>query len=293
MTFDDIIEEILGHLQAWTASPDQVTALSAGITASDLTLTVDDSSYVSRGMIEIGDELIYIQNVNTASNTLTVLPSGRGWRRTTAAAHSLGDTVVVSPTVPRSVIKTEMNNQIRALYPNIFGISKTSFVFNDITKIGWEIPAAALAVLDVRYKDAYNNWQRVRHWEVEFSADATAFPSGTSLRFYGVPHNHSVEVVYATRPATFTDSSTAFSTTGLTDSAKDLVVLGTLIRLLPAMDISRLAVQQAEAAAIAATRQLDAATTISRDLQRRYAIRLSEERTSINKQYPARIHFGR
>lgn len=293
MTFDDVIEEILGQLQAWTASPDQVTALAADIDASATSLSITDASYVSRGMIEIGDELLYVQNVNTSSNSLTLLPQGRGWRRTTAVAHSAGDTVVISPTVPRWAIKTEMNNTIRALYPNIFGVSKTAFTLTDVTVIGWELPTDALAVLDVRYKDAFSNWQRVRHWEVEFSSNTTDFASGTSLRILGVPTNSSVEVVYATRPAIFTDSSTAFSTTGLTDSAKDLVVLGTLIRLLPALDMSRLGVQQAEAAAIAATRQLDAGTAIAKGIQQRYAIRLTEERTALNKQYPARIHIAR
>ena len=293
MTFDDIIDEILGSLQGYTAAPDQVTALTNDITDSATSLVVDEATYVSRGMIEIGDELMYVQSVNSTTNTLTLLPRGRGYRRTTAAAHSAGDTVVISPAVPRSAVAMEMNNQIRALYPNLFGIGTTEFSFDDVIQQGWEIPAEAVAILDVRYKDPLNNWQRVRAWEVEYSANETDFPSGAMLQFGGVPYGRTVRVVYAKRPAAFTDSTTAFSTTGLSDSCKDVVTLGTLIRLLPNMDISRLSVQQAEAAAIAATRQLDAGTAISRDLQRRYAIRLGEERKALNMQYPARIHFGR
>lgn len=294
MTFDEIVDEILGNLQAYTASPDQVTALTNTIDSSTTSLVVDEATYVSRGMIEVGDELMYVQSVNSTTNTLTLLPRGRGWRQTTAAAHDAGDTVVVSPAVPRATVKTEVNNQIRALYPNLFAVDSTEFDFDDIIQEGWELPAEAVAVLDVRYKDTLNNWQRVRAWEVEYESNATDFPSGVMLRFGRVPYGQTVRVVYAKRPTALSTGSDEFSTvTGLSDSAKDLVTLGAMIRILPNLDVARLHIQQAEAAAIASNRQLDAATSISRDMQRRYVIRLSEERSALNKQYPARIHFGR
>jgi hypothetical protein len=291
-TFDDLVDEVLGNLQGYTAAPDQVTALTTGIDADDTSLTVDEATYVSRGMIEIDDELMYVQSVNTNTNLLTLLPQGRGWRRTTAATHDAGATVVVNPTVPRAIVKTEINNQINALYPNLF--ATTEFDYDDVIQSGWELPAAAVAVLDVRYKDTLGNWQRVRSWEVEWSANTTDFTSGTMLRFGGVQYGQPVRVVYAKRPTALTDGDDVFATvTGLSESARDVVTLGTMIRLVPNMDIARLSVQKAEAQAIASTRQIDAGTAISRDLQRRYAIRLSEERKALNMQYPARIHFGR
>jgi hypothetical protein len=112
------------------------------------------------------------------------------------------------------------------------------------------------------------------------------------LRFGGVQYGQTVRVIYAKRPTALA-SGDDFTDSGLSESARDVVTLGAMIRIIPNLDISRLHIQQAEAAAIAANRQLDAATVISRDLQRRYAVRLSEERTALNKQYPARIHFGR
>ena len=160
-TFGSVIEEIISNLQGYSAAPDQVTACTTPFTLTDTTLVVDDATVLGRGLIEIGTELMWVQNVAPTGNTITLLPKGRGWRGTTATTHAVGDTVVVSPAVPRSVVAREVNNHIRALYPDVYAVTTTEFVYNNVIKVGWGIPAAAIVILDVRWKDFRNNWQRV------------------------------------------------------------------------------------------------------------------------------------
>ena len=121
----------------------RVTSISADVGLTDTTIPVDDSSVMGRGLIEIGTELMWVQTVPATGNTATVLPKGRGWRGTTATTHTLGDTVVVSPSIPRSVIAREVNNHIRALFPDVYAVQTTEFAYSSVLKLGWGIPEDA------------------------------------------------------------------------------------------------------------------------------------------------------
>jgi hypothetical protein len=294
VTFGDLIEEIVGNLQGYTAAPDQVTSASADIGATDLLIPVDDASVSGRGMIEIGNELMWVQSVNTITNTFTVLPRGRGWKGSTAQAHAHGDTVVVSPAVPRFSVSREINNLIISLYPDIYAMQTLEFTYNNILKRGWALPATALAVLDVRWKNFLGNWERIRSWETENGADLTDFPTGKNLRLrYGVPIGRTIQVVYAVTPTQLVNETDLFTSSGLPDHAKDLIVLGTMARIIPNLDVARLSVENAPASELATTRPQGGAISIAKYFEAKYAQRLQSERSELNRLYPARIHFTR
>lgn len=293
-TFGDVIEETISNLQGYTAAPDQVTSVSAPVGATDTSITVDDATVLGRGLIEIGTELMWVQNVAAAGNTVTLLPRGRGWRGTTAVTHATGDTVVVSPAVPRFVIAREINNHIRGLYPDVYAVATTEFTYNNILKVGWGIPAEAVAILDVRWKDFRNNWQRIRRWEAENSANLVDFPTGRCVRFTNViPVGRTVQIVYAYTPTTLVNEADLFSSTGLSDGAKDLVVYGAMARVVPNLDVSRLAVQYAAAEEMGQARPHGGAITVAKYIKAVYQERLRQERTALNIKYPARIHLTR
>ena len=292
-TFGSVIEEILSNLQGYSAAPDQVTSISADVGLTDTTIPVDDSSVMGRGLIEIGTELMWVQTVPATGNTATVLPKGRGWRGTTATTHLLGDTVVVSPSIPRSVIAREVNNHIRALFPDVYAVQTTEFAYSSVLKLGWGIPEDAVAILDVRWKDFRNNWQRIRTWEAENGADLTDFPTGRCVRFRGIPVGRTVQIVYAVNPTVLVGEGDLFSGTGLSESAKDLVVLGTMARVIPNLDVSRLQVQYAAAEEMGQARPQGGGIAVAKFVQQQYMARLRAERTKLNITYPARIHFTR
>lgn len=293
-TLGDLVEEVVSNIQGFTAAPDQMTYLAADCTSSDTTLYVNDASNISRGLIEIGSELIWVQTVNTSTNTLTTLPKGRGWRGSTAAAHATNDTVVVSPVMPRYIAAREINNEIAALYPSIFGVKSTEFTLDSVIQLGWPLPTDAESVLDVRWKDFMGNWQRVRGWELEKASNTDDFPSGTALRITdSVPISRTVRVVYGTMPTTLTDESAQWSTTGLSNAAKDLVILGAMIRAIPMLDVSRLSVQYVPADELDQPRPIGSALGIVKDMRQTYQVRLMQERTILATRYPARIHRTR
>jgi hypothetical protein len=289
-TLGTLIQEVLSVLQGYTADSDQVTSLSAPIGATDTTFTVDDASGLSAGIVEIGDELVWVRSVDTASNTAQTLPSGRGWRGTQPTAHAAGELVSVSPTVPRSAIVREINNVIRALYPSIYGVGTTEFTYLNLLKVAWDIPAEVESVIDVRWRDPIGNWQPVRHWSVENSLDATDHTTGTALRVIGVPSGFKVQVVYGKRPTVLTSLTQEWTDCGLSGGSKDLLILGAIYRLLPALDVSRLSVSYAPADELDQPRPLGSALTVAKQYHQDYLARLAEERDALNRRYPARWH---
>ena len=292
-TFGTVIEEVLSNLQGYSAAPDQVTSVIADVGLTDITLEVADAQDLGRGLIEIGQELMWVQSRNDTGNTVTLLPKGRGWRGTQAVTHATGDTVTVSPSVPRSVVAREANNQVRALYPDVYAVQSAQFVFNNILKVGWAVPVEAVVILDVRWKDYRNNWQRIRTWEAENGADLTDFPTGRCVRFRGIPIGRTVQIIYGTTPIPLVAETDLFSTSGLSAGAKDLVVLGTMVRVIPNLDVSRLQVQYAAAEEMGQPRPNGGAITVAKYVQQQYLMRLRQERAALNAEYPARIHFTR
>lgn len=292
-TLEDLVQEVTLQLLGYTTKTEQVTSLSRDATVDEDRLKVSDIDQVSRGLIEIGDELIRIESVDRASSIAVVLPNGRGYRGTTAAAYTSGETVTMAPLVPRFQIKRAINDTIGAVYPTLFGVADTTFTVDDPIKIGWEIPAAAEAVLDVRWKDLYGDWQRVRRWELENKALTADFASGKSLRITeAIPANQDVQVVYATRPTRMTDVS-EFEDTGLDESVRELVVLGAVARLVPALDVARLSLKTVQADELDQPNQLGSALSVARELRKEFRERLAEERSILLSRYPGRIHFTR
>ena len=281
-TLSGLVEEILSTLQGFTADSDMVTSLTSDITASTTTIVVDDASGLSAGIIEIGEELVWVRSVDTTSNTVQTLPTGRGWRGTQA--------VSISPAVPRSAIVREINNTLRAIYPSLFGVATTEFIYNNYTKLAWDIPAEAVCVLDVRWRDPFANWQTVKRWSVENSLDATDHTTGSALRISGVPFGYAVQVVYGVKPVVLTSLTQEWTECGLSGGSKDLLILGTIARLLPALDVSRLQVTHASADELDQPRPLGSALSVAKQYRQDYLSRLAEERDALNRRYPARWH---
>lgn len=288
-TFNDLINEVIHNLQGWGANTDQIVSLATGIDDNDTSLTVDTEGEVTRGIIEVDDELMYVSSTSAAS--LTVPSWGRGYRGTLAAAHSAGAAVIIAPTWPRSTVAREINNAIEAVYPMLWGVEATEF---DASSVTWqyELPAAARRVLAVEWQyNSIDGWTKHLAWEMSNSADTTDFPSGKMISIGGnLPTGATIRVIYSKVPTPLTSASDAFSTTGLPGTARDVIVLGASASLTPWLDIPRIPVQAAEADVLDQPSPLGAAFSISDKLTARYNMRLEQERAALLTQYPVPQH---
>jgi hypothetical protein len=288
-TFGSMIDEVQGSLQAYGTSNDLVVTLLSDALGGDLTLSVDDTDSVSRGIVEIDEEILFVTEAD--NGTVTVPPWGRGFKGTTAAAHAAGSPVWVAPTWPRAVIAREINNTIKSLYPSLFGVATVELTVASTTW-QYELPADCERVLAVEWRYNFpDGWSTVKSWETSFSANTSDFPTGRALLIgEPVPTNAKIHVTYATLPKALSLPENVFTLSGLSPSCRDVVILGTAARLTPWQDTARLPVESVPSDALDNNKPVGNATQVAGSIRQQFQLRLDQERRALLDRYPTRSH---
>lgn len=295
-TFGELTEQTLLQLYGYTTLQDQSTYLTAGISASATTMAVGDVASVSRGVLEIDDELLWVDSINTQTSSLTLPPYGRGFRGTTAATHASGARVTSSPMFPRSAVKRAINDSIRAVFPDLFGVGTATIMFNPAVST-YSLPAGSLDVLQVSWQSIgpSREWLPVRRWRVDKNADPTTFTSGVTVSLYdAIVPGRNVRIVYTKQPTVLSSPSDDYVTvTGLPASTEDVIRLGAAYRMVPFFDSAHLSGMTAEADFSANQRPVGSSAQLGRFLLQMYQVRLAEETKRLQSLFPARSHYTR
>ena len=303
-TLTDLINEVSINLAGYTYQQDRATHLSSAVTTltspstSPTVLYLGSTENLGKGVVEIDEELMWLDSFDRVANTATVSPYGRGYLGTTAATHTVDTKVSISPTFPRYVIKKAINDTVNAVGSTIFAAKVTTFTFNaaqttydfdglniqNILSISWQSVGPSL------------EWIPVRRWSWDSKADATAFGATAQTVTIGdyITPGRTVKVVYATDPVPFTTNAQDFSTqTGLPESCKDVIVLGASYRLLTYLDPARAAQVSPQADETDSKRPYGASQTATKQLYALYTQRLNEETARQQSFYPIRVHYSR
>ena len=294
-TYQDLVDEVAITLSGYTQRQDQATYLTAAIGSTDLTFTVNDGTTLSRGMVEIGDELVWVDSFNQQTNTATIPPYGRGFRGTTAAAHDYGVRVTIAPSFPRSVIASKVNDAIVGVYPDLWGSGWTEFPFIAV-RTTYELPQEVIDAQQVSWQTIgpSKEWLPVRNFRMDLMASQTAFPSGKTVSVYdAIVPGRPVRVYYTKVPTALELMSDDFSDTGLPDSAKEVIVLGAAYRTMAYLDLGRIPAQSAEADAMQSNDPVGTGGAASRLLFQLYQQRLAVEVRRQQEQFPARVRITR
>jgi hypothetical protein len=295
-TFSDMVEEVRSNLQGYTLRQDRITYLANAIDADDTAIKVGSSSNLAKGMIEVDDELIWIDNFDKASATMNALPGGfgRGYQGSVAASHAQYAPVTLSPTFPRKMIKQAINDVLASLYPKLWGTNKTTFTFNAAQNT-YGIPSEAESLLYVSWQTpgASKEWINVKRWREDHMANTDQFPTGHTITIYdGIQPGRTVQVYYTVAPQLLVNNSDDFATvTGLPESAFDVVIYGACYRLLTFLDAGRINLSSAEADTMNSKIPSNAGTNVSRYIFALYQQRLQEESIKLTDSYPTRVHY--
>ena len=303
-TLTDLINEVQINLAGYTYQQDRATHLTSPVTtlispsSSPTILSLGSTENLGKGVVEIDEELLWVDSFDRIANTATVSPYGRGYLGTTAATHTADTKVTISPTFPRYVIKKAINDTINAAGSTIFAVNATTFTFNaaqttydfdglniqNILSIMWQSVGPSL------------EWIPVRRWSWDSKADATAFGATSQTVTIGdyITPGRTVKVVYSTDPVPFTTNAQDFSTqTGLPNSCKDVIVLGASYRLLTYLDPARASQVSPQADETDSKRPYGASQTATKQLYALYTQRLNEETQRQQTAYPIRVHYSR
>jgi hypothetical protein len=295
-SFSDLVDETLIALSGYTQRQDQSTYLTAAMTDTQLTMTVSDAAVLSKGLIEVGDELMWVESFDRATNVATIAPYGRGFRSTQKAPHSIGDRVTISPSFPKDVIRKQLNNAVTGVFPDLFGVFYTTFSFIS-SQNTYELPSEADEILQVMWQTTgpTQEWLPVRQYSINKNAYVGTFNTGKTISVYdGIVPGRTVHVVYSRQPQEMYLSSDDFEdVTYLPAYAKEPVVLGAAYRVAGYLDVSRLPGQTAEVDQIDQQSPIGSGGTVTRALFQLYQQRLTVASKRQQEDFPIRIRYGR
>jgi hypothetical protein len=303
-TLTDLINEVQINLAGYTYQQDRATHLSSAVTTttssstSPTILSLGSTENLGKGVVEIDEELLWIDSFDRVANTATVSPYGRGYLGTTAATHALDTKVTISPTFPRYVVKKAINDTINAAGSTIYAAKVTTFTFN-AAQTTYDFDGLNIQnILTIMWQSVgpSQEWLPVRRWSWDSKADATAFGATSQTVTIGdyITPGRTVKVVYSTDPVPFTTNAQDFSTqTGLPESCKDVIVLGASYRLLTYLDPARAGQVSPQADETDSKRPYGASQTATKQLYALYTQRLNEETQRQQTLYPIRVHYSR
>lgn len=307
-TFSDIVNEVLINLQGYTMQQDRATSLSAAVTTTTTTtINVSSTTDIGKGIIEIGEELMWVETFDRVANSLTISPWGRGYLGTTASTAATNSKVTISPTFPRHVIKRAVNDTIRAMSASIHAVKQLTFTYNAaittyelLDGSGNNVEAQSILAAHWQEVGPSKEWLPIRRIDLEPYADITTWggseaqPAQTvTIRDYITP-GRTVKLTYAADPTPFSADSDVFTTkTGLPESCKDVVVLGTIYRLLTFLDPARATQTSPQADEIDSKRPYGGVGNVMRQIYGLYTQRLNEEAKAQLQKYPPRVHYVR
>jgi len=295
-TLIDIINDVQLDLSGFTYRQDRATYLTTAATSGDLILYVASTDNIGKGIIEIDDEMVWVDAYDRQANTITVAPFGRGYNSTTAAAHSVNTKVTITPTYPRVAIKRAINDTVQAVYPKVFSVGSTTASFL-ASRTTYPVPVGAIQILSMAWQSVgpTKEWLPIRQWRWDPIAYASAFPTGRTVSIYdNVLPGRTINIVYAQLPIAMTSLTDDFeSTTGLPLSMRDVIIYGAAWRLSSYIDPARISITGAAADEFDTKRPYGTGTNVTKGLQALYQQRLEEESLKQKIQFPTRVHYSR
>lgn len=300
-TLADFKGRIKQALQGYTRNQEQITWLAQATLATDTTMFVDPgtASALSRGLIEIEDELILLNTFNLQSGTFTVAAgtNGRGVENTTAAAHGLNSIITMDPDFPNQRITEAINDTIRAVYPDIYGMK--SFEFNyAAARFEYPVPTDCDSVYKVTIETIGPSkvWKTGRRWRFNPQASTVASdgsPTGKSIQIMDpVIPGRIVRVMYKTSPQILVNNSDNYETlTGYDSRTTDMIIYGACWRLLSSLEPARLAQKSVESTERAPLVPAGAAANASTMYHNMFKERFDQEVDRLHNLFPAYSHF--
>lgn len=305
-TYNDLVSRVKQQLLGYTRDQASISYLTAPMGAADTTFVVDTDTVnqISRGLVEIDEEMLLVKSRDPATGIVTVMAgvNGRGVESTTAASHSENAIVTSDPRYPRTRVMEAINDTIKGVYPDLWVFGETEFPWI-AARYEYPLPVEAENVYQVTSNTIGPSavWFPNSSWRFNPKASTTPgqtkptpTPTGKTLqvmRDFIVP-GRNVRVVYTKQPEPLVNLSDDFTDTGFPDRYIDMIVYGACWRLIPAYEAARLQQTAIEATERAELVPAGSASKASQYYYNLYQTRLDEERDRLFQLYPNYQHFN-
>jgi hypothetical protein len=294
-TLNEMVDEVRSSLAGYTLRQDRISYLTAAINTTATAIGIGSSANLAKGVIEVDDELIWIDNFSQTNSVLNAAPGfGRGYQGTTASPHAQYAQVTLSPTFPRLMIKKAINDVINSLYPKLWAVASTTFTFN-ASQTTYPLPDDAEAILYMSWQTTGSSleWLPINRWRADPMANVATFNTQNTVNIYeNIQPGRTVQVWYTTEPNTLDANTDDYAdVTGLPASSVEVVILGACYKLLSYVDSGRINLSSAEADLNDTKIPSTAGVASSRYIYALYNQRLNDEALKLQDKYPIRIHY--
>jgi hypothetical protein len=217
--------------------------LAASLTSGDTSVvtTYDLGGLRTGSVFEIESELLYVWNANPASKTLTV---ERGYAGTTAASHTSGAILTLSPRFPRAQMLDAVNAELDDLSSTMNGLFRVITV--DLTyngsdrQINITNSGTIIELLDARLRYLADDYPVLNSVRLQTGLPTTDFASGNTLVFDEPVMAGTVRVRYKAPFARATTEASDLTTDCfLPATCDDIVETGVMLRMMNAREIKR------------------------------------------------------
>ena len=294
-TLNEMVDEVRSSLAGYTLRQDRISYLTSAINTTDLALSIGSSANLAKGVIEVDDELIWIDNFSQTNSVLNAAPGfGRGYQGTTASPHAQYAQITLSPTFPRLMIKKAINDVINSLYPKLWSVASTTFTFN-ASQTTYPLPDDVESILYMSWQTTGSSleWLPINRWRADPMANIATFNTQNTVNIYeNIQPGRTVQVWYTTEPNTLDANTDDYAdVTGLPASSVEVVILGACYKLLSYVDSGRINLSSAEADLNDTKIPSTAGVASSRYIYALYQQRLNDEALKLQDKYPIRIHY--
>jgi hypothetical protein len=294
-TLNDMIAEVRSSLAGFTLRQDRISYLTSAITTTDTAIQIGSSANLAKGIIEINNELIWVDNFDKSNNTMNAAPGfGRGYQGTSPSPHAVNSQVILTPSFPRTNIQQAINDTIGSVYPKLFAVYSTTFTFN-ASQTTYALPDSAKNVIYMSWQTTGSSreWLPIDKWRQDLMANAATFNTQKTVNIYeNIQPGRTVQVWYAANPQTMTSGTDDFSAvTGLPESCRDVIIYGAAYRLLSFVDPGRINLTSAESDLADSKVPGSAGSTNSRYIYALYQQRLQDESLKLTGNFPIRVHY--
>jgi hypothetical protein len=289
-TAGTLIDRTVQNLLAGTVEERNKLASSVNDTSTSIVVSYSLGSLREQTVFQVGSELMYIWEANSITKTLTV---ERGFGGTTAASHSSGAVVTVSPKFPRWQVLQALNDELADLSSPMNGLFQMKTL--DISYNGSDRQVnltgvtSMIDLYDVRWRYTSDDYPVVRNYRLMRDMPTADFASGYVLTLDEPVMSSTIRVIYKDAYTSFASEATTLASTGASASLADLLVLGAQIRLLASREVKRNFIESQ-----GDTRRSDevpagAMNASVTNLLRLRRDRIQAEAARLNRQYPTRI----
>lgn len=288
-TVADLVNDIYSRLHSFTGLREQVTYLLTPVTTTETTLQVANGDRISRGLIEVNDELMLVEAVE--SNSVRLFPFGRAQDGSTAASHDLNTKVTNDPLLPTVQILKAIQETCLQVHPDLFQVKTTQITYSP-AKVTYDLPGDVDRVLQVTAQTPGPSgmWPVLRNYRYDQSAATTSYLTGKSLDVYDrITSGYKLNVTYAAPYGTPQAMTDTVESLGIQDSVREVILLGACWRLTQNLEPARLQIRSVEQLARQEAVPPGAITNLAKQFYAQFQLRATEERKRLLALHPQQI----